>query len=153
MLIYRLHRCNVDIIPEPLFNERVLTGYLSLKRKFLLWKAVWLPHKVSQGMVPISSVSQCWTNIDIWTEYEYIRVSNFHRIRMRISSGFKFSPNINTNIYRFQNFTEYEYGYIRASKLYRIRIYLNSKFSPNTNIFRFQIFPEFEYIWGFYKQS
>ena len=80
---------------------------------------------------------QCWTNINIWTEYEYeyIRVSKFHRIRIWIYSGFKLLPNTNMNIFGFQIFTEYEYEFIRVSNFHRIRIYSSSKFFLNTNIF------------------
>jgi hypothetical protein len=68
--------------------------------------------------------NQCWTNIDIWTEYEYeyIRVPKFHQIQIWIYSGFKLLPNTNINIYS------------------------GSKFSLNMNLFVVQIFTEYEYI-------
>ena len=104
-----------------------------------------------------------WTNINIWTNYGYIRVSKFHRIWIRIYSGFKISPNMNT--FEFQNFTEYEYEYIRVSKFHQIQIIFRfwNCTEYEYEYIRFQIFTECEYIWvpnfpgiwiylGFYKK-
>ena len=104
-------------------------------------------YNTSVGQIFIFGLNTNIFGFPNFTEYENIWVSKYHRIQIRIYSGFKISLNTNTNIFGCQNFTEYKYEYIRVSKFHRIRIQIYSgfKISPNRNICRFQNFTKYEY--------